>query len=130
MRKKPTFKQREFAAEFVKNGENGTQAALAVYDVSNVATAQVIASENLSKPIVIEQVQSLQDEIRQKARQYINKVDLVAKLVDSCLKALNDDDPKVQSMGRKDSAEVCKIFATEEKKTEAAKHLHLHTPKR
>jgi phage terminase small subunit len=50
--RRPTLKQEEFAREYVANGGNGTQAALKVYDVETEKTAQALASENLSKPIV------------------------------------------------------------------------------
>ena len=52
MRTKPTMKQKNFAKAYVLNQGNGTQSAKQVYDVTNDSTAQAMASENLSKPIV------------------------------------------------------------------------------
>lgn len=48
-----TYKQREFVAKYFKNKGNGTKTALEVYNTNNEHTAQVIASENISKPVVI-----------------------------------------------------------------------------
>ncbi len=58
--KKPrriTFKQKMFAHEYVASKGNGQQSALKVYDVKSAKVAQSIASENLSKPIVAEEIQ-------------------------------------------------------------------------
>lgn len=44
-----TVKQTKFVKEYVKNDGNGTQAALNTYEVSSVASARALASENLSK---------------------------------------------------------------------------------
>lgn len=53
MKKKPklTIKQRKFLKEYVRTG-NGTKAALKAYDTTDEKTAESIASENLSKPVV------------------------------------------------------------------------------
>ncbi len=56
MSRKITIKQRRFADEYVQTG-NGRQSALAVYDTDSPETAAVIASENLTKPNVIEYIQ-------------------------------------------------------------------------
>ena len=48
-RSKPTLKQKRFAAEYVKNKGNGTQAALVAYDAKDEKSASVIAVENLGK---------------------------------------------------------------------------------
>src|SRR3990167_7544081 len=58
----PTYKERAFAASFVKHKRNGTKAALEVYDIQgknkrNVAS--VIASENLAKPRVLAEIEWL-----------------------------------------------------------------------
>ncbi len=55
--RRPTPKQKAFAAEYSENGGNGVKAALEVYDTDDYSTANQIAVENLQKPIV-------QDELR------------------------------------------------------------------
>lgn len=50
-----TLKQKKFVKEYLKTG-NGTQAALQVYDTQDPHTAQAIASENLSKPVIKDQI--------------------------------------------------------------------------
>ena len=62
-----TKKQRSFVKEYAKN-ENGTQAVIkAKYDVKDSIVAKSIATENLTKPYIIEAVklekQSLADSI-------------------------------------------------------------------
>jgi len=46
------LKQKAFIAEYVKNGGNGVQAALKVYDTSDYNTANQIARDNLQKPTI------------------------------------------------------------------------------
>src|SRR3990167_1480748 len=57
-----TLKQETFVNEYIKNGGNGTQAALQAYDTSP-EVARRIASENLTKPDIttrIDQILSTQ----------------------------------------------------------------------
>src|SRR2546429_5121993 len=56
MRKSLTVKQRSFVKEYVRNGGNGTQAALSSYDTKDYDTANQIAVENLQKPTVVESI--------------------------------------------------------------------------
>ena len=51
-RNKLTFKRRRFAEEYVRNGGNGTQAALKVYNTTKPSVAENIGSDNISLPIV------------------------------------------------------------------------------
>lgn len=51
-----TFKQREFVKEYVKTNGNGTQSILRVYDTKDSKTASVMATENLNKPSVKEEL--------------------------------------------------------------------------
>jgi hypothetical protein len=60
-----TKKQQIFIDEYLKT-ENGTQSALKAYDVNNKKTAQAIASENLSKPLVIEVIQEKKQSIAER----------------------------------------------------------------
>lgn len=54
--RKATFKQKAFVREYIKNKGNGTQAALKVYDANTPKAASVIATENLEKLSVQEQL--------------------------------------------------------------------------
>lgn len=55
-------KQKAFARQYVKNGMNGTQAALQTYQTSDYATAGDIASDNLKRPEVRSEIERvLQD---------------------------------------------------------------------
>ena len=51
-----TKKQRDFVEEYVKTG-NGAKSALKTYDTDDYKTAQSIATENLSKPVVVMSIQ-------------------------------------------------------------------------
>ncbi len=66
---KLTIKQRKFVNEYVKTNGNGTQAALKTYDTNDLNTAHAIASENLQKPTVKEQL----DKILQRSEMNINR---------------------------------------------------------
>ena len=52
-----TRKQKNFVEGVVEHG-NGTKAALEAYDTDSPAVASVIASENLSKPMIVEAIAS------------------------------------------------------------------------
>lgn len=52
MTDKLTRKQKDFVESYLDTG-NGTQAALAAYDTENARVAAAIASENLTKPNII-----------------------------------------------------------------------------
>lgn len=56
MSKRLTTKQKAFAEEYIRNGGNGTQAAMKVYDTEDNATARSIASENLTKPNIMDEL--------------------------------------------------------------------------
>lgn len=57
--KRITSKQKAFARAFVKNKGNLTQSAMDSYDVKDRNTAQAIGSENLTKPIIREEIARL-----------------------------------------------------------------------
>ena len=46
-------KQKAFIAEYVRNGGNGVQAALTVYNTEDYNTANQIARDNLQKPTIM-----------------------------------------------------------------------------
>jgi phage terminase small subunit len=54
--KKLTPKQTRFVSEYIRNKQNGTQAALAAYETDSVDVAKSIASENLTKPNIRERI--------------------------------------------------------------------------
>lgn len=54
---KLTLKQKAFSKEYVRNKGNGTQAALKTYGATSEGVAASIASENLRKPQVLNEVQ-------------------------------------------------------------------------
>lgn len=63
MATKLTKKQREFADKYIETG-NGTNSVLGVYNTEDSRTAAVIAHENLTKPNVVNYIQSkLSDEL-------------------------------------------------------------------
>ena len=51
-----TLKQLKFVKKYIENNGNGTKAALASYETSDVHTAHQIAYENLRKPAVIQEL--------------------------------------------------------------------------
>lgn len=55
----PTLKQELFVREYVKNNGNGAQAALKVYNTTDPNTARAIASENLTKPNVKQELDKI-----------------------------------------------------------------------
>lgn len=62
--KKLTYKQKRFVQEYISNGGNGTAAAGKVYNIGQkhgtdnpINTCNAIACENLSKPIIINEVE-------------------------------------------------------------------------
>lgn len=61
-RTKLTFKQEMFAQRYIKNKGNGTKTALEVYNPKNERIGQALASENLSKPMVVNRITELMNE--------------------------------------------------------------------
>lgn len=55
--KKFTLNQKRFIKEYLKNGGNGTEAALKVYDAKSRTDAANIASQNLKKPTIKEAIE-------------------------------------------------------------------------
>lgn len=53
-----TRKQSVFVANYIR-GKNGTDAAMAAYNIISRRTAAVVASENLRKPNIVEAICSL-----------------------------------------------------------------------
>ena len=89
MSRKPTLKQKAFVEEYVRNGGNGTQAALKTYNTDDYKTAQNISSENLSKPIVMEEL------IKTARRLGVTEEKIVSPVVD----ALDSEDLDMRLKG-------------------------------
>lgn len=89
MSRKPTLKQKAFVEEYVRNGGNGTQAALKTYGTDDYKTAQNISSENLSKPIVMEEL------IKTARRLGVTEEKIVSPVID----ALNSDELDMRLKG-------------------------------
>jgi phage terminase small subunit len=68
-----TLKQNNFVKEYLRNGGNGTQAALKTYDTTDYMTAHDIASKNLQKPAIQntieEKLQSVGITVEESARE-------------------------------------------------------------
>jgi phage terminase small subunit len=78
-RKQLTLKQRRFLKEYLRNGGNGVQAALAVYNTYSYSTANSIARANLQKPLI-------QEAIKRELEQYdVNPKALACTLADRLL---------------------------------------------
>lgn len=60
--RKLTFKQEQFAQRFVKNRGNATQAVIEVYPPKKHNVARAIASENLTKPAVLNRIDQILNE--------------------------------------------------------------------
>jgi len=58
-KKLPTAKEKAFAKEYAVNKHNGTQAVLKTYNTTDNKTASVIASENLAKPRVLNEIDKI-----------------------------------------------------------------------
>ena len=56
MSKRLTTKQKAFAEEYIRNGGNGTQAALKTYETKDYQTASSISKDNLQKPLILEEL--------------------------------------------------------------------------
>lgn len=72
MADKLTKKQRAFIKEYKANGGNGTQAAIKAGYSTN--TAQEIASENLSKPIIKEALEEHEKKLQEKYEYTVDKM--------------------------------------------------------
>ncbi len=55
------LKAKRFAKAYIKHGLNGTKAAMEVYEPSNERSASAIASENLTKPVMVTAIQEEMD---------------------------------------------------------------------
>lgn len=89
MSKRLTTKQKAFAEEYIRNGGNGTQAAMKVYDTEDNATARSIASENLTKPNIMDEL------LRTAERLGVTREKVVSPVID----ALDSQDLEMRLKG-------------------------------
>lgn len=113
--------QRKFISEYVSNGQNGTQAALAAYDASPAA-ASVIASQNLQK-----------DSIRSRILRLIEQRDIGpdrwAQVLENSMVAVTDDNKPDYSTQLKAvdlTAKLADAYPHESTKTVDHRHAHVH----
>lgn len=72
---KLTPKQAGFVKEYVRNGGNGTQAVLKTYDTNNANIAHSIASENLRKPTIKEEIEEAARSLQLTPRRLLGRLD-------------------------------------------------------
>lgn len=102
MSRRLTAKQKAFTEEYVRNGGNGAQAALKVYDTTDFSTASSIASENLTKPNIMEELLRTAERLGATREKVVSPVidaldsedlDMRLKGHDRMIKMLNGKDP-------------------------------------
>lgn len=121
---KPTLKQKEFAKLYVQTG-NATEAAVQVYDVGNRNTAQALGSENLAKPIVQAEIDSLTQTMREITSNALQEAIAHAR------KDLAHSDEKVQREARKFLLDCTLAFsAPKEVPRTAVQNNRYYLPKR
>lgn len=76
----PTLKQKQFAREYVANGGNATQAVLQTYN-ADYNNSKVIASHNLDKPAVIQEIDKILTQLNMNTDSWV--ADRLKKAVDS-----------------------------------------------
>lgn len=77
-KRKLTFKQKGFIKDIVK-GKTGTQAAVDNFKVKNRKSAQALASEYLSNPIIQKEIKSIADRIPDELLEKVHLEGLDAK---------------------------------------------------
>ena len=89
-RTKPTFKQAQFAREYVKKAGKGVDAAIAVYDTTSRTVAKSISHDNLQKPVVQQEIKKI---LTQAGLTTDHVADFLKKAIESGLgeKATNSD---------------------------------------
>ena len=107
MEKKPklrplTHKQRVFVRELAK-GKPGNESAMVAYDTPTLENAAVIASENLTKPNIIEAIESARVKLNLTPERALKPID----------DALNDDDIKIRLQGSDRALKIMGIGSRE-----------------
>lgn len=78
MKNKLTLKQKKFVQEYVATNGNGTKAALRVYDTNKPDVAKAIATENLTKPSVREELERILRKEEYRVENYISNTSDIA----------------------------------------------------
>ena len=95
-RTKPTFKQKRFAKEYIRNNGNGTQAYLKTYDVKNPAYAAMRASNLIRN-----------DNVKREINEILDRSGLNQEAISDRVKAiLNREPEKVTDQGVLRAAEM------------------------
>ena len=89
MSKRLTTKQKAFAEEYIRNGGNGTQAALKTYETEDYQTASSISKDNLQKPLILEEL------VKTARRLGVTEEKIVSPVID----ALNSDELDMRLKG-------------------------------
>lgn len=79
MTRRLSLKQKDFARRFVETKGNASKAAMDVYDVKNDHVARSIGAENLTKPVIIAEIQKLLPSDEKIAQQINAVLDAKAK---------------------------------------------------
>ena len=121
MARKLTLKQQLFIREYIARNGNGTQAALAVYDTDTPAVANRIASENVQK-------RSIHEEIRRLVSQKLTP-DRIINVLDQALDAENKDltpdwNPRLRAADM--SLKLMDAYPRERGPASQHEHRHLH----
>lgn len=132
-RKKLTMKQELFAQKYVESHGNGTQSALEVYDTTDDKTAQVIASENLSKPIVNERIQELTRAIAVSCSDLLTREQMLQQAISQAHdiitqhgKSPDRNDQAMVTNARKFILDAYRTFNSCDQDTKQVNHLHAH----
>lgn len=125
---KLTIKQSNFCHEYIKNGGNGTQAYLTVYNSKSEAAAKQEASKLLKRDDVTEYIQTLTKPTQNKIKnEREKKRSIIWNRIEQCI-SNNDDTAIARYMDilNKMDQEYINITRTEENKTEI-NHLDTET---
>jgi hypothetical protein len=131
MTKRLTLKQEKFV-EGILEGKTATQSVIeAGYNPSNALVASSIGSENLSKPIIQERIDTIRKEIRDSISQKLKDNNSLSLAIDSAMDDLCSPDAKARDYARRFLLDCSKYIDNEStSKIVDSKHLHLHIPKR
>jgi hypothetical protein len=76
---KLTYKQKKFVKEYINTNGNGTKAVLNVYDTKDKRTAAMIASKNLTKDNVQEELKQLLQREEYKVENFTSRLSAIAQ---------------------------------------------------
>ena len=105
MAKKLTEKQKLFIAEYIKTG-NGVQSALKVYNTDSYINAGHIATDNLSKPAIRDEIGIIQTTLKQALIDKGITPEKIASKIDELLEAKGDDRYTIIDKGLKHATNI------------------------